>query len=376
MGTKVVSQQELIRRLYFPETAERICANLEAVSKPQTEASVEERLQILRDARHDPELARSIAAVRVERIASFVWAHNWALSFFEQVSLRDDETAVEITETQEEEFKVWLIGQGQRLAPKRQIFESDTEVQYLMKIFETENVEYPTMDINRGALQHRDRTDRRLANAMSRKYDKMCKALLDSAKKSTGLRSTLTLHSDVVLANIPNANYLDLSATGTAGQLDVEKMKQILDYFERWTGDVEEDGVPLTIKAMYMSSTMKRDFWDMTDLVSNTSGATVNDGKDTIPTPVRERIWTSGKMTDMFGYEFLNISRNTITAPYIYIASNKPVGTVWDKPGMAENLTVQDDGMRRRNIEQMYHHRVGQLSLPDRKVYRYLVVKC
>jgi hypothetical protein len=371
-----LTQEQILRRILQPKAAERAIASVQKLEEARAKMKDEDRLALLRASLTDKVLAEQVASARITRLETWVAAHNWATGFFDEETLGTDERPVDITVTRStREVKVWYMSQMRGGTPRRQIWERHATQTYDMIVLDTDDVEYPIMDINRGALKHRDWVDAALQSQMTRKIDTLCKNLLDTTKKASGLRALQNFHSDVVQANIPDANYLDLSAVDTAGKVSVEKLKRILDYCEKWSRDVEDDGQPLQVRTMYMASPNRRDFWDMTDLVAVSGSGLPLSGKDTIPTPARESIWLSGALTQMFGYEFTLMTRNTIPSGYMYISMNKPVGTLWTKPQFTQMLDETTKAQRDRYMECLRMRKVLQMTIREQRIYRYLVVK-
>jgi hypothetical protein len=378
MRLNVTNQSEaLIRHLRQKKTADWIVKCVAEAEKEAAGVTDEERIKTYMEARNDPMKQRAMAAARLQVIGRFVLAHTWAGSFVDVVNLADNEQPVVRTRTTPtgHQWVHWVAQNGG--ARKHRIPADETDTVFRMKKLTTREIEYPVApDINTGAdfLGRLADAQARAAYEMGLLLDADCKALLDAAALSSGLRATLDLHPSIVAASIPDINSMALSGVGTSGTMDIEKLKRILEYAVLFSQDAEEDGQPLTIRAIYLSTLQLRDWWDFTSLVSNTDGS-VNDGKDTIPAGAVDEVFRTGKITQAFGQSFTLIPRNTIAKGTMYVAMNKPAGTMWVKPGMdvAEDIPqsrVQfDEGLRSWRMS-----KVVQLTLHSPYTYRFLKV--
>ena len=185
----------------------------------------------------------------------------------------------------------------------------------------------------------------------------------------------------MVQANLPAANYLDLSSTatyGTSGAINLPRSKAIMSYLNRWTADSTPDRTPLKMTNVFCGSPALETLWDLPALVAGYAHATAElDPKNILPESTRVELFRTGKLMDMFGYQFNWVPRNTLSARYLYISTNKPVGTMWHKPAFDKSKTItgeMDDDLDRRMMEAFWMEKVIQFTLPSRNTYRYIIV--
>lgn len=308
-----------------------------------------------------------------------VLVHNFALNaFFEQVTLQNDEWPILETRVRDGKFRFTTVGQnGGRV--KRQTIEGVSHVQPHLEKYSSNWKEFQLMNLQTGDVSEADRVRNELRFEFNHAIDSLAKALLDSSANfiASGLRAKLNLHPDIQTANIPDKNYLDLNSVGTAGKFDVEKLKQILEYFVMFSDDVELDGEPLALKVMFISTQNRRDFWDMAQLVAgyDTSGTALDDPKDVLNADGVMEIWKTGGLTSAYGETFATIARNNIPKGTVYCASNKPLGYYFTKPGMSGSLVKGGEEAVMNNMGAIEQHVVHVFAVPEPWIYRYLRVK-
>ncbi|MBE7466751.1 MAG: hypothetical protein HS116_25050 [Planctomycetes bacterium] len=356
---------------FLHHNPQRLVQDLSAMLEERKQVTPEQRSEWLRENWRTEEFAAAV----LFNVLKEVEAHNWALGFFQNTPLADNEWPIVQTEMKDRGYKTWYLGEhGGK--PKHQHVPRKTHVQYLLEQFATEWVEYQLKDLQIGDVNEAEKVQNELANEFLRAIDRLAGTMLDAIPKTSGLRATLGLHKDVVAANIPDANKLDLSAVGSnTGKISLEKMKRILDYFGRFASDVEVDRVPLAIRALFLSSQHTRDFWDFADLVTgwDVTGthADFEDPRNVVPSVVRTEIWRSGKLEQMFGYKFGIVTRNTIASGKIRVASNKPIGWYFNKPSMA--ATYREENVQ-KNQGRMSSSVVHCFVSPDEWCHRMVEV--
>ena len=343
---------------------------------------LEEKKQVTADARAqwmknhwrlgkgDRQMEDEFADAWITSVDKDVLAHMFTLAFFQLVTLQPNEWPIIKTDSRDGTLKCWITGE-QNGTPRHQFIPRGEHQAYLLDRYTSEDVEGQLYNLQTGDVSEQDKMLKEMVYEFDLGIDAMGRALLDSAAIESGLRAYLSLHSSVVEANVPDANAMDLSAADE-GLLTVAKLKEILDYFERFASDVELDQTPLTIRAIFMSSQNARDVWDFPSEVAgySLSGALTNP-KDALPESMKTTIWQSGKINSLFGYPVNLVSRNTIAAGTMFVASNKPMGFYFTKPSMAE---VYREEKRRQNRALMAMSRVHKFVQPDEWAHRYLKV--
>lgn len=361
-------------RLSYGSGVTKFMETLASLKADKAGVTNEDRAKWLRENWNTQEFA---AAVKYT-INTDVLAQMYALAFFQLVSLADNEWPVLETFNRDGKFRVKTIGEANG-APGRQFVDRRSHLQHLLERYASELVEYQLMDLQIGNISSLDRVLNELTYEFNLGIDKIARTLLNANVVTSGLRAKLNLHKEIVAANIPDSNYLNLNTleSGKEGKITVEKMKRVLDYFVRFASDVELDGAPLMLQSMYISTVNQRDFWDFCDLVAGYAigGGAVVDPQNTVPQGTRVDIWKSGKLESMFGQTFSTITRNTIAAGDSLCASNKPCGMYFEKPGMSE--TIQDTTLeaRQKNKGKIGMAKVHVFVTPDPWMYRLLKVK-
>ncbi|OHB80539.1 MAG: hypothetical protein A2W31_06795 [Planctomycetes bacterium RBG_16_64_10] len=296
-----------------------------------------------------------------------VLAHNWVTSFFQPVVLGNEDWPELVTLQDDTTMQCWTIGEknGKR---KHQWIDTRSRSMVLIRRVATPRVQYKLVDLQIGRVAEVDRIQRRVAYDLTRKVDALGLTVLAASYMTSGLRATLSLDSGIVVANVPDANHLSLNSVDFAGKWSVEKLKQVMDYFALFAEDVELDGAPLALTTIVASSANRRDFWDFADQVSGyDSTGMVENPKDTVPAPMKEEIYRTGKLTNIFGNPINIITRNTIASGTAYCASNKPVGYFWTKPGMDTVVRKEDAEANQGEMSQSLTYAI---ALPDPWQYR------
>lgn len=362
---------EAIDLLYHPKTAALLKSELATINAGAEAATDAERSETLKASMNDKELHSELSAARMFRVNNDVLAHTFALSFLELSTLGDAEWPIVENDNIDKNFKVTYIGENNGV-PKKRVVERRATTQFTMNKITTEEYQFPLWNIQTGRIDKMAECEARIRYELDLKIDQLALTALDAADLSSGLRATLNLHPSIVSANIPDANHLNLNGVESPGDITVEKMKQILDYYERFGEDVQLDGEMLRPKVIFISSTQKRQIWDFVDLVSGYDNTLPSrDPKNTIPTDARVEIYRSAKLEQMFGYKFSIVSRNTIPDGTAWISTNKPAGWFWQKPSMDLFLHDNSMEMQKKNLNSVQMQKVIQFGLPSEWTYRF-----
>jgi len=277
-----------------------------------------------------------------------VLAHLWVLpAFFQVKNCPGDQIVIDETPTVDQDWNTQYIGDSGQTVEK-QLLTSVSHTIVPWRFISSQRVQWPLRDLQLGQVGDMYKPRKDMEYNMRLTNDAEALVLAAALTMSSGLRDTLTLHPSIVTANIPDANHIDFSDTttyptatyGTAGAWTAKKFGQIYDYFQRFASDVEQDGGPLRPKAIFCSSVDMLGLTDFVDLVSCISGTGTQDPAQTVTTPIREEIFRTGNLTNLWGMEVNLVPRNTIGSGTAYIACNKPVGYYLRKP----SLDLQDGG--------------------------------
>lgn len=356
-------------------TAKREALKQEMASVDPSGEKRRKYLEEVANGEHRQEVAGAI----VENVNVDVLAHLFALGFFEVVTLGAADFPVIRTTKRQSNFTIGYLAEDNG-APRRQRVDSLSHRSLNMTQVSTEKYEYPWRNLTTGFHDYAGEAQNELAYELDLKMDQLALDLMKSSKKASGLRATLNLHKSIIATNIPDANYLDLTSSGTygtTGKWTVKKLQAIFSYINRFSADVEPDGSPLKIKSIYMSSARLEDFWDFVDLVTGFDSSLTGpkDPVATVPTSVREQIWNSGGIVSAFGNQFNLVPRNTLAADEVYISTNKPMGRLYVKPSMDVVERDQSFELHERNLEAMAVRKVVQFDQPSHLTKNYLVVK-
>lgn len=320
-----------------------------------------------------------MASYRVFELTNDVMATPFALGFFQQVNLGDDELpAIERPRSRNyQRFTVrsQSIDGGAREAQWR----TTKDVSFFeIDAISTDRVEYPLMDIQLGDINQSDAINVELKYDMEMKLDGLALTNANAAQTASGLRALLNIHPNVDPNNIPDGNYLDLNTLfpGTPGVLTLQKMKAILNAVALLQGA----GGPLeglTIQTIHCSPLNMRDSWDFMDLVSVTGATvTVNTNQTVIPA-VREQIYSGGQFTSAWGYNWTWSPNQQITKGRMVVQMNKPLGWMFTKTQMDKvmqwNETNSPDHAE-SNMGEIMYRRVLTFISPDLWKYRALFI--
>jgi len=319
---------------------------------------------------------REFAGYRMQRLTREVLADLYFLSaFFEPVTMKPEEYVMIETETPDQDWTSYKMGEFGG-APERQAVQNIDHTIYDMDLYTSEFVTYPILSLLKGNIKKFYNVQGRMERSLRWTFEDAAKTLFEASVLTSGLRDTLTLDSHIVEANIPDANDMDLSGVDVSGAISVEKIKRLLDYVVRFSSDVETDGQPLGGVKLFVPSTMKRNIWDFADLVAAVTGTDrVEDPKNTIPREAKTEIFRTGTLSNFWGEEVTIVSRNTITAPYVYVSTNKPMGNFYVKPSMDQLHRDTSRELWEKNEEGIQIKKAALLLLHSPWLYRGLRVK-
>ena len=320
---------------------------------------------------------RELAEYRKFEITSDVMAVPWSMAAFQTVPLKPNELPM-IERPQSKNlnsFNVSYVGidGGRYSAQWRTTKEAETME---MEMLTTDRVEYSIMDLQQGDISQVDAINQRLLYDLEMKMDILAKANIDAAKVVSGLQDTMNIHSSVVLANIPDTNYLDLTAVGTAGVLDIAKFKTILALVTKF-GSAGGADVPIQMRSVMLSPQNMQDQWDFVSLVSGFSGGDAVEPKDTVPTSVRDNIFANGMFSSAWGYNFNWVPNNQLAKGKLYIITDQPIGWLFTKPIFDKMLKWDETNSpdhAERNMGELLYQKAVKFVVPDEWRYRVIIV--
>lgn len=282
--------------------------------------------------------ARELAAYREFQILNDIMASPWALAAFQAVTLMDDEMPLLDFPMSRlhNRFRVKSISDAGR--PTEAMWGSTRDMQQLdIGEISTPLVEYSTRNLQEGDINELNRIQESLRYEMDMAVDDLARANIDANVVTSGLQADLNIHENIILDNIPDLNYLDLSAVGdpvAPGVLTIEKLKLILIHILKF-GTAGDGDRPFTISNIQISPENVQDSWDFIDLVSgwDTTATTETwNPANTIPVEARAEIFRTGSLTQAWGQVWTNTPNPQIAKGDMYVFTTEPVGWVFYKP--------------------------------------------
>lgn len=299
--------------------------------------------------------AREMAAYREFQILNDIMASPWALAAFQTVTLMDDEMPLidfpmsRLYNT----FTVKSISDAGR--PTEAMWGSTRDMQQIdIGEVSTPLVRYSTRNLIEGDINELNRIQSSLQYEMDMKIDALALANINANVVASGLQDDLNIHPDIVLANIPDENELDLSASD-AGVLTLAKLQTILLHILKF-GTAGDGDRPFTISNIQMSPENVHDAWDFVSLVSGwdtSAGVGSFDPKQTVPPEVRSEIFRTGSITQAWGQTWTNTPNPQIAKGTMYVFTTEPVGWAFYKPSNDVILNYDERNNTNYALERM-----------------------
>jgi len=238
-----------------------------------------------------------------------------------------------------------------------QQIESMSQAFHQMKFYSTGIKYYPLYYIQTGRKDYFADALQKVTFALTYKMDTVAKAIMNELIcASSGLQAKVaSLHPDIEVSTLPDANYLDLSSGhGTAGVWTKAKWDAVLEYVERWNGDVLPSGNALKLQAVINHPDRMRDSRDFVSLVSgydSDDDSLENDPTAVFPASAIDKIWNTGQLTGMWGHNFSMIGTRTVAVNEAWLKFTEVPGIIYQKPSMDETVRDTDAKMRLKNRE-------------------------
>jgi len=328
--------------------------------------------------------AKELAAYRVFEMTSDVMATQFALGAFQSINLSGDELPGIMTprSRNNQRFTVRTVAQdgGTR---EDQIRTTKSFASYEVEMLSTDKVEYPLIDIQQGEVEGVDTVNRELQYDMEMKIDSLAQTNIDAASTASGLRDLLNIHPLIQTANIPDTNTLDLEALAlvegdgaASGVWTVGKLKILLDHIAKF-GVVGGDGVgeSLSLQSIVVSPQNIRDPWNFVDLVSPGDGTVhpLANTRDTVPTGVRESIYSSGMMSSAWGFNWSWLPNGRIAKGYGYALMSQPIGWFFTKTEFDRMIKWEGPDEIEENYGQVLFRRCVKFLIPDLWKHRIVI---
>ena len=381
------SVQEALALTLQPSTYKLYSELCSAKAEARKKMTDDERRDLF--ARHtggDKQATHEICGAVTSEVNINILGQLFAMSFFETKPYGPADFPIIKAELYDKNFFVSSVGiNGGN--PQMQKSEGIMDYPLLFGFWATPAYEFPIFNLQTGPLNYLNKAIARVTYELGLQLDKVALTLMKANKVATGLANLLSLHPSIVSANIPSANYLDLSAIAGTGHWTVEKMKRILDYAVRFTTDVQpqEGGDlagPMEVRAVHCSSRRLRDMWDQADIVGLVATAVTGEPVDTVTNPTqtvsedtRAQIWRSGKLESFLGKPFTLVPNNRLASDEVYVAMSRPAGQFHSKPAFDSTYHNQSPEMAARNMESVFMRKCGVFHQTNSQIPNYLVVK-
>lgn len=368
--------KEVVKLLHQPCNVREVVGLIESREKVSQEIAAADPTGEKRKAQWSNATTQEVSSAIIERVNVDVLANNWAMGFFELVTLGPTDWPYIITSQRDTNYNITFVGADGGLRKKQRV-QAVTKQMLEMRLIASPVVEYPYFDLQTGFWDYAADAMAELSYEFNRAIDREARTILDASDVAAGLLSDLNLHPDIVTAGLPTKNYYDLSGVDVAGKWSLAKFKEIFKYADAWSSDVEQDGTPLRVQAIYMNPERKTDTWDWVDLVAGYAigGSGVADPAKTIPTSTRQAIWQSGELTSMYGHSFALVGRNTLAADEAWVQFNKPCGKLYVKP--AFDVIERDTSLQihAKNREAVRMQKAMTMVVPSNRRRYFMKIK-
>lgn len=302
---------------------QRVVTSLTEVTKDQ--AATQETIDLYKRAvGGDHEAKIALCGLRMEMATNYILASTDFSSFFETVSLANNERPVFQSTTKNEVLFRYIAQDGS--ARRRKITNPTTETLIDLKLLSSEYQKYHLFDIYNGDVSAAAQATFDIGRDLGLQYDKILFDLLDGSIDSfvtTGAEQNRTFkaHSRINVSNLPTTNLITLDDNSGSTKFRYKVLREIVRYCESW-GNAFPDG-PLAPTGVIVVPS--KDIADLADEVTPTSTAT---------NAVTEAVQQNFTQVDYLGRRWTLVPNNTLAPGYCYPKLNKPVGRVYLKPGM------------------------------------------
>ncbi len=264
-----------------------------------------------------------------------MWARPGWLSFFDFISLADDEHP-QIQQDFENEFPIIQLGQEMGIEVRRYLkenmsfrdinmeFRSTPELRYTIR-----NPDTGSFNLNRPKMNELERAHTYNMNELGGDAIALALGAFPTALggQSFFLHNAGLTHSS--FKNVPSSNDLDLSAQT---KITKEIFIAIFDYMVRMPGFGEGQDFR-NIRTILVPSIDMKEMWRFVAVTSGfDAGATVVP-EATFAQDVIADLQRNGIPTQMFGIPFSIVPDKTLPTGSLYVSFDQAAGTIWEKPG-------------------------------------------
>jgi hypothetical protein len=310
------------------------------IEQIHTDGWLKERNEVMVCAARGDSAAQAELAEIVRRtVTNLLMAHaNWA-AFFDMQSLANDETAYLEFETPRE-ITFDTIGEDGGLITAQADLEKS---QALCKLFYlwSEEFEYPLVDVYKGDVASLALATIDAARDLAQKINGLLGSyiLVGGASSRIGAftldgspTAHYVAHSGIHTSNLPTTNLPTITGNSTTSLFRKEVFDAFIEYVESWGTGAFGDGGDLRVAGIHVASKNSADFLKQLSLTTESNFAT-------------QQIFEGGRLVSYGGYTFPIIFDNTIPATgagYAYLRTNKPIGQMFEKPGLDQVDAGQD----------------------------------
>lgn len=269
-------------------------------------------------------------------VDSLIMGHNIGLNFFESITLADDELPIIVNNNGARKPMTYHTasegGGTYESAPIEYGQEEEVRPYFITSDEKWYNVDNALT--GKTPTEIIDNINADVADSLDISLDTIAWNLAKTAL-GTFTEGTDYYIYDKRVKNFPTTNILNLTALPDVG-VTPEVFKAIGGYILR-LGKI--GGIPVRIKNIYLAPEALMDCWNWVNIVAGFSGGTVVDPKKTIPNSVRDTIWQTGVMPDLFGQNANIVPLNILEPGEVYFDTNVPLGNFWTKPSLDKDLT-------------------------------------
>lgn len=280
-----------------------------------------ERSAFMRSIAKDPKKMKEFAAARRELVNISVLVDLIASELFQLIPLNADDHIV-IQTRKNQEYQVTQVAQPGGMAQKDwQLGESPNI--YDVYDIKSDTIIYPVRSIQDGSTMASDEVNRDLQFSYANKID------VDVWTAFTSIFGTFPTgvydaHSRIASGNLPTTNVINDSSEGA---ITLQVMKDLLAHLVK---------AGRRVRTIYISPQDLPDVWDWVSIVSGLSDTGITDPKDTVPEAVREAIFETGVINQLFGYRFKWRTLNFLSSGTMYVTTDQPAGYLYYKPDLED----------------------------------------
>lgn len=312
------------------ESMKTFCS--EAQEAIETEGWLAARAEVLTlAARGDKDAQFELAEIVRRTCSSLLIGHGGWSAFFEQQTLKNEDQAY-LEFSTKREIKFETVGQDGGL---RSVQADLDKLQYPCQLhwLWSQEVEYQLIDIYKGSVADLALATIDLARDLAAKMNALCGAYILAGAANSRIGNFVTdgspdahyiAHSLIDVSNLPTSNLLVPSSGNTAtSYFRLDNLNQLLEYVASWGTGAFEDG-DLKLEGIYLASKNSADWVKQVGLGSYTNS-------------IVEQVFSGGGVINYAGMSIPIVGDNTIPATgagYAYARFNKPIGVMFDKPGM------------------------------------------